>query len=67
MQDESLFALDMREATPSQIRAIEKKARRDGTSFEAAAKNMLLELADKTEKKRMLNPVARLFRSPWVH
>ena len=66
MQDELIAALDLRTATTKQIRAIEKKARRDGVTFNEAAKNMLLEAAEKQER-RGLSPIAALFSFARAH
>lgn len=62
-----IAALDLSKATDKQKRAIQKVADRDGVSFEDAALSMLLELADREEKKAAPSLAARLFRFPCVH
>lgn len=47
---EAPIALDMSRATQQQLRAIQNRADRFGITFEEAALQMLLELADKTDE-----------------
>lgn len=63
---QSIAELDLSTATDKQIRAIQKRADRDGVSFEDAALAMLLELADREEKNTAPSIAARLFRFPCV-
>ena len=61
------LTLDLRGASDKQISAIEARAKADGVCFEEAAKRMLLELADKAERKPRQGAIARLFRFPSAH
>ena len=64
---EQAITLDLSSATDKQIDAIKRKAKRDGVTFEEAAKRLLLQLADREERKGTTGPIARLFRFPSVH
>lgn len=55
------MALDMRSVDEKTIRAIKKRADREGVSFEDAALLMLVEIAEKDEKAQAQGPIARLF------
>ncbi len=57
---QDIACLDLRSASEQQLRAIQKRAERDGISFEDAALRMLLELADKVEQQHTKGPIARL-------
>ncbi|GAB2471916.1 hypothetical protein GCM10027082_24290 [Comamonas humi] len=55
-------ALDLSTATNQELEAINSRAKKDGVSFDEAAKRMLLEHAAQLRAKGRLNPVAKLFR-----
>lgn len=59
---EAPIALDMSRATQQQLRAIQNIADQRGITFEEAALQMLLELADKTEKSAPKGALGRLLR-----
>lgn len=59
---EAPIALDMSRATQQQRSAIQNIADQRGITFEEAALQMLLELADKTEKSAPKGALGRLLR-----
>lgn len=54
------MALDLRHMDDKHILAIQKRADREGVSFEDAALLILLEASEKDEKSRAQGPIARL-------
>ena len=64
---QDIACLDLSSATEQQLRAIQTRADRDGVSFEDAALQMLLELADKEEQQRSNGAFARLIRFCRAH
>lgn len=65
--NQDFIPLDLSIATDKQLRAIQNRADRDGISFEEAALQMLLELADKEEQQRSKGAFARLIRFCRAH
>lgn len=59
--------VDLRDATETELRAIEEEAERTGLSFDDALKSLLRKHAQELRKQPRLSPVARLFGSREVH
>ena len=65
--NQDIAYLDLSGATEQQLRAIQNIADRKGISFEDAALQMLLELADREEQQRSQSAFARLMRFCRAH